>query len=707
MPQPKDFLYFLTDQNGKSYRVNNGLVEAVAAPTPLRNTPDGWQEKTIKYTRNTKWWGVFRSFTLPLKFVKDGAHIIRDRMIKSGTEDKLYLIILWLDKSYGGGWIHRSFYKGEIDLSNCEVDEDSEFVTANVMEGDLMKFIKANENTTYELPIDVPEAINILCDGITLKQKASYILTNGTLNDDLGGHSLSLQFFSTEALSSIGSVTQDRVKSSNSASVLWANNNFVMTTGENPTTVTINWKFRVYLTLATGVGAIFGTKYFLQLLSLESSSAQTATVLQEIGGGDPLLIYNRWNTFEGSATVTIPANRKLVIYMSASVNRDFTFFTYDNEGGTFDIQYTYRQKRSFVKALRPAYVAQQLLNKMTGSTNYTFESEYLTTVWENLVITGGNTVRGIKNGVLKLSWSDFFDSYNVPCNIEMGIGGMTMTIEKKAEAFRSNVMLEMGDVKELKHRFATDYLFSNLKIGYPDQNYENVNGKFEFNTTQTWVTPIKKVNRSFELLSKFRADAYGFEFARIEGAGKDTTDLKSDNDVFFVHVEKSATAGTGTEPALYYKFLRNAYTITGLQAPADVWNVELSPKRCLLAHGNVLHGVFWWQNGENLQFQSALKDTAMKTVDGSGNVVEERADIFIGNLPAPLYLPYEFRAVGKITKGMIQTVETDGLGTVSFVWDGITFYGFITDIGFQPSQKGEQETTLLCSPVTDLTKLIH
>lgn len=703
--QPKDFLYFITDKEGKSARINNGVPEFISVPTPLEYTPDGWQEKAIHFTRNSRYAGVFRSFTTPLKLVKDGAHILRDRVIKKGTEDKLYLIILWLDKSFAGGWIHRLLYKGEFDLTNLESEDD--FVTTNILEGDLMKFIKANENTQYEIPLDVPEAIQVKSDGIELDQTSSYILTNGTLADDLGGHSLDLQILNIEALSSIGSVDQTRIKSGNSASVLWANDNWFNITKDSPVTFKISWKFRVYLTLASGISPVFGTKYFLQLLMVENSSSLTPVVLQEIGGGDPLLIYNKWNTFEGEMTVVVPANRKLVIYMSASINRDFTFFTYDNENNFFKFGYTYKHPKSFVPHLRPAYVAQQLLNKMTESTDYTFESDYLTTVWENLVLTSGNAIRGIAGSVLKTSWNEFFDSYNVPCNISMKVIGKTVKIEQWAEAYQLGVAANIGDANEFSWKIPSDLLFSGVKIGYPDINYENTNGKKEFNTVQSYVGPIKKVNRLLELTSKYRADSYGYEFIRIEGAGKDTTDLKSDNDVFLTHVEKTATVGTGTEPALFYKFLRNPYTITGLIKPTYVWNVEISPKRCLLAHGNRLRSIYYWQSGEKLTFQSAPKDTAMKTTDGSGNVIEERADVFIGNMAAAAYIPIQMKASGKINSAILNAIQAEAHGSVAFTYDGNTFFGFVNDIAIQPATLASQDTTMLCSPLSDITKLIH
>ncbi len=702
--QPKDFLYFITDKEGKSARINNGVPEFISVPTPLEYTPDGWQEKAIHFTRNTRYAGVFRSFTTPLKLVKDGAHILRDRVIKKGTEDKLYLIILWLDKSFAGGWIHRLLYKGEFDLTNLESEDD--FVTTNILEGDLMKFIKANENTQYEIPLDVPEAIQVKSDGIPIDYNDKW----GTIEETLERRSLgsldrnfySCTIFTLPSEGYSGSLAALSAQSGIITDFPNSTDYFI----ETAKATTIKFNIKLAFDVEQSNQARDG---FVRIQVRD----ETGAILQEFFTEDlPDDAYTNSYTVDTTFTLFVAANKRLFIGYDLQVRRQtigsgeayLKVLTKETE---FNVEYTTTKETTFTPHLRPAYVAQQLLNKMTESTDYTFESDYLTTVWENLVLTSGNAIRGIAGSVLKTSWNEFFDSYNVPCNISMKVIGKTVKIEQWAEAYQLGVAANIGDANEFSWKIPSDLLFSGVKIGYPDINYENINGKKEFNTVQSYVGPIKKVNRLLELTSKYRADSYGYEFIRIEGAGKDTTDLKSDNDVFLTHVEKTATVGTGTEPALFYKFLRNPYTITGLIKPTYVWNVEISPKRCLLAHGNRLRSIYYWQSGEKLTFQSAPKDTAMKTTDGSGNVIEERADVFIGNMAAAAYIPIEMKASGKINSAILNAIQAEAHGSVAFTYDGNTFFGFVNDIAIQPATLASQDTTMLCSPLSDITKLIH
>src|SRR5574341_1783279 len=77
-------------------------------------------------------------------------------------------------------------------------------------------------------------------------------------------------------------------------------------------------------------------------------------------------------------------------------------------------------------------------------------SSDLTTVWENLLITSGDAIRGFAGAKLKISWSDFYEGYNVPCNLCAGIRNQVLFIEKKEDAFQPTIQQAMGEVKDLR-----------------------------------------------------------------------------------------------------------------------------------------------------------------------------------------------------------------------------------------------------------------
>jgi hypothetical protein len=65
----------------------------------LESSPDGWSESLIQWARSDKYWGVFRSFTVALKFVKTGATQLRTEFYQYGTAGTASIVIERLIKS--------------------------------------------------------------------------------------------------------------------------------------------------------------------------------------------------------------------------------------------------------------------------------------------------------------------------------------------------------------------------------------------------------------------------------------------------------------------------------------------------------------------------------------------------------------------------------------------------------------------------------
>src|SRR5690606_35563771 len=83
--------------------------------------------------------------------------------MKAETEIKIYL----LDRS---SWKYRNIFTGEIDYSTFQDRRNA--VEVAVMEGGISKMIKAYEQVQYEIPLDDPEAIEVVIPGIGVVEKA-------------------------------------------------------------------------------------------------------------------------------------------------------------------------------------------------------------------------------------------------------------------------------------------------------------------------------------------------------------------------------------------------------------------------------------------------------------------------------------------------------------------------------------------------------
>ena len=92
------FLFFITNSFGQCYYVDAiGKVQTCQPGDPdswLPQAPQGWVDQQIGYGRNTKYWGLNRSYSQPLKFVNEGATILRYLLYsKRGSEEQAYLVV--------------------------------------------------------------------------------------------------------------------------------------------------------------------------------------------------------------------------------------------------------------------------------------------------------------------------------------------------------------------------------------------------------------------------------------------------------------------------------------------------------------------------------------------------------------------------------------------------------------------------------------
>ena len=104
---------------------------------------------------------------------------------------------------------------------------------------------------------------------------------------------------------------------------------------------------------------------------------------------------------------------------------------------------------------------------------------------------------------------------------------------------RSELFSPTADIKHIEQARDVSYsvdtsrIFTSLTAGYDKKDYDNMNGRYEFNFNNTYTTGYAVGDKSLTLTSKYRADVYGIEFG-AQKRGKDTTDNDSDNSVFFV-----------------------------------------------------------------------------------------------------------------------------------------------------------------------------
>ncbi len=663
--QPQDFRYTLKIR-GTDY--------------VLAFSPGGWDESLITWKRSDLYFGMARTFTVSLDFVKDGADLLRAEFYQFGIEAKVDLLIEELNSDT---WQYETLLLGALDFSRFK--DSDHIVTITVMEGGITQQIKAYENIAYEIDIDVPEAIEVEFPGLPLQQTFTdvqipftgslgfnaYIPGLSNILHDLTTSSIEIQEVENQHFSGIGA-SPDYTSSSK-----WFLKNI------SASAITINLYFEIK-------GAFNGLNLIVGIYN--NSNVKIGDIFNGLTGIKSEIV----NTVSFSVA---PGERIFydVRYGTGSV----AIFKIDE--GLIKCSFGSAFAATTCKVLRPKYVFDKLMEKMNGSPIET--QSFLLEEWEQLTITSGDAIRGIVGAKLKTSFRDFFQSINSTLNIGFSVENGKPTLEAKSYYYKSNLpAANVGTIKNFSLEPADEYMYNSVKIGYQNQNYDELNGRDEFNATQVYSLPVTRIQKELNLVSPYRADCFGIEYTRINLSGKDSTDSKGDNDTFFIYIKPDL------EPArtVYRPERSESYTsVTGVLSPTNVFNLKLSPKQCLKRHGDYLRSILHRLEAKQVTFESADKNTDLVTVDLNGVRTAEKDSITVTKLRESIFLPYMASITAAFPKNILSLLDKFPTGFIKFTYKGSDFQLFILEASVDVAKNKEQEFRGLLAPNNDLFKFLR
>lgn len=518
------FYFFITDSSGRSAFWEDNIVKWQTVPRPLSFSPDGWQDTQPAFTRSAKYHGLNRQFTTPFKFVEDGAFILRYLLYTGKSyETTVYLNInKWNDLTD----LYETYYKGEFDFIEI-VDDSPTGISVNLIEGGFNKMLNASENTVYEFTPDR----QIYLDAIELFSSVRYINSELEIENPFLNHTLPIIFLDNEGVST-GVIYQSQDYETTPAGYSSSSDNCFFET-EFDITIILSGTIKVKLISCDGLNGISYRPGY-QLSGSDLVTWFDDAVRFDIGEIEEFTI---------NQTIVVPEGGKVFF-----VGRTFA----DNPGDSIDFTISWLETNitatfstsapsTFCNAFRPLDLLRAILLKITGNAAFTVTSSLLNE-YQHLYITSGDAIRRITDAVIKTNFSDFFKSFDAILTTGFGISGITSVFEDRIYFYPTDsVTLDLDEISDLQISISVDILANTAKFGYANQSYEDLNGKKEFNTTAQWEFPVKKLNKSYEQISPYRADSYGIEYTRINLEGKTTTDSTSDNDVFIINVVENDT----------------------------------------------------------------------------------------------------------------------------------------------------------------------
>lgn len=667
MIQPDDF----------KYRIVIGRE-----PFDLIQSPIGWEDNLIKFTRNSTYFGIIRDYTVPLKFVTEGAKILRSQYYQFGIEAFVRIEILQLNRNT---WEYQQLYIGEIDFSKVEDDKDG--FTCNVMEGGISKLIKAYENVKYEIDLDVPEAVNTRLPGIGFNDYSNSIIQPNNGGDYYPGITLVINelagaFMVAQSTALVNGDTPDL-------------NQWFLRSNSNNTLVRIKGNFiGQYSFNSFGILRILIVSYIGSTLTFQRVLFQrNINSANRLGSIDTEFDFN----------YTPALNERFFFWVTSTGVSNFTEI---NEG-RIDISYSTASEEIECKTLRPKYVLEQILQKMNENRPVPVRSFVLdNTKWRDVVLTSGNGIRGLQGSKIKTSLKDFFQSYSSQICAGIGIENEVLVFEERNYFYAEIVQIaDVGDVKDCKFQPAGDYFFSSLKVGYKNQNYEENNGRDEFNAGQEWTFPITRVTKDLNLVSIYRADVRGIEEIRrkLIETEETTNDAESDNDVFMIKLKSQPEIDGFYKPEGFSDYR----SVTGVENPERMYNLDLSPKKMLLRNSPFIDSFLSGLAGTLIRFQSADKNAELTTIDLNGNYVKENEDIQTDTLTGAYFLPIEVTFTANSPRNIQYLINQTPYGVIQFTYFGNVYKGFVLEISSDVSRNEEREFKLLLTASNNLLNLIR
>lgn len=583
---------------GTFYVDKNGVLQTTNIPTCLKNSPMGWFDNEIEFNRSNRYWGIGRKFSDQLKFVGDGAAIIRELFYKfRGIEQLVQLVILKWDPDTD---VYSLFYKGLLDLKTFD-DLVAEGVTVNTMEGGSVQLLKTYENMMQEFPCDgslavsMPDGsvirnVKVKLDGMKVQDTFHYVIPSFTASFP-GDAILPCSFVSNDG-DNVGIIKGNPSYAQPTDPTYFQGLNYLLSplpainmriTGN----VTVqsdshlqNTVFRLYA--RSNLSAPRGTDGMDHAVGLVGYGNPATNPASQIWFPSNAPVVNGTANFNFDATFNVQGNENpFLLFFNESSAHPLRIL-----GGTFTVTFSSQYQTTTCWGIR-AYDLWRLLiqgaNQLASSSiqqyNFGADSELLKK-YPGIVVTSGDAIRASGDPsylkyfnriqtnpanptfqffnfynsvgpVVKTCIADFFDSFNVPMNAALGnqilrgAGQESLFFEAKEYVLDpSEVTMTLPQVTDLKVSVAEDLFWNTLKIGCPPQQYDEKAGKFEWNTTAWWAAPIRTLQKILELVSKYIWSAYTIEYVRANNTrdAKSTTYNGSDNSVMVLSSDPSVSA---------------------------------------------------------------------------------------------------------------------------------------------------------------------
>ena len=644
----------------KAYDVTNDLVN--------------WDEVEVSLVRNN-YDGVVRSFTNKFEFAGGAYLVLTEEYRKNYLQAKAMIVYSTRNNS----WLWNERFRCALDFSTFSYDTNT--CEINAVDDSLASLIKAKKGTEYEYSVDViKEGMRLKYDRLSMTNTATWLITGDTVENEGGTYITNTykRMDDPSGLYSIYSVPV-YVKSSELSikGQVSANDVMMYYEGSSGTTKITNPFFQ---NLSKGGIRINMRCHFLLHAHSEGNGLCRLYIVQRYGSGADYI--HTQDLHDGINIIDDEKEDYLVIGgallgMFIGVTTDYDIYQmmpYASEE-TMDITFSATDEPVDIDVVKPLTLLNRLLQSMNGGVEG-ITGEIAASDdgrLENTVLVAADSVRGIQGAKLYTSYNKFQEWMEAEFGFVPVVDDTAkkVTFVHRDSLFRDEKVKDLGDeCTDFEFRVNESLIYSRVRVGYDKQDYDSVNGRDEWRFTNDYSTGVTLTDNVLELISPYRADAYGMEFLAVK-RGEETTDDESDNDVFMV--------GVVQEGENYVPERGGKYVLEGVISKETMFNAMYSQQFMIRA---------------NRKFIGVSADKLERTsAEGNGEVtvggVREDADVL---------LPDRLFTVGELSvkTGDMQVPE-DLSGYVTLRAGGVDYKGYVTDVSYKYGREEAVEYEIVVS----------
>lgn len=647
--------------NGLRYRVTDGL--------------ENWDEVKASFKRND-YDGVIRTFSNKFSFAGDA----RILLLKQYDEDYLNASASIIISTRNNSWLYNERFSCALNFSTLQ--DNGSILQINAVDDSVASMIKAKRGTQYEYPVEeVKSPIPLVYDGLELSESAKWLSTgdiyNGEIGDLLDNDKYVYANFSsnwqpmqlyTEATDiNIGNATEILDQSymafqdqyldgdGNVADGYKDENTIVTALKSVKLSVDINFNFFIrYQSLAWG--SAHGVA--LRLAKIGTDNKTTTVIIEHFWTTPEETLQEK--EYSEHFDVPLDKGEKLVLMckLECTLIGGGSARVYYPMSSDSRVTVSWKNRINPVEmdVIKPDTLLNRLLKSINGG------KDGLKGVIEsmgdgrldNCMLLAAESARKIPGAKIYTSFTKFANWMSYVFGYAYDISGNTVTFRHRSKYFSDDVVKKIDDLSDYEMKVNSALVYSRIRIGFDKQDYDTANGKDEFRFTNEYTTGVTMTDNSLEMISPYRADAYGIEFL-ADKIGEDTTDNESDTDLFMVGV-KSDSSG------LKY-ILNRDYLMGGVLSPDTMFNAMFSPSSMVLANE-----AYIGSSVEMLTFASSDGNSDVG-IDGMGEsrdiilskrmftVAEVEFETSDVELPEDLTGIVEMEYQGKVVQGYYQQAD--------------------------------------------------